>query len=397
MGLAGGHWTESCHGNRPFIASSQQPDVPNTKRGILDGGTRTSHQGPPEQKQYSTGKEKEPPIRKPPAKGHPAFRRSGVVERLPIGDWFGQWWTRQWKCLHHTPAERQRWKRESPFCAFALLPFCAFALWALKVRRLVLQSLRCAGLPCPHLPAPRDPCRCCTGPAPFSTRRRSVQLDEVQHSGEWTAQQLAPAAISGQLRSRRIASPIALPPPSVSSTTSTATRHRQATPKYLVASAIPTAAPRHWSYPAVPSSHLIPDRRLLLGVRVRSCLAWSDAGSGQSTVDRAPSLRPKKKSERSNSQKSEPLPRCLLSTLHRDRPMLPQPSPNPSNAPVSVPRPRPRPPHHRVPQQQPSCCRLSSPVASRPSLTRVARLPHAPARTRDALPPPRLSTPERVN
>lgn len=262
-----------------------------------------------------------------------------------------------------------------------------FALLALKVRRLVLQSLRCAGLPCPHLPAPRDPCRCRTGPAPFSTRRRSVQLDEVQHSGEWTAQQLAPAAISGQLRSRRIASPIALPPPSVSSTTSTATRHHQATPKYLVASAIPTAAPRHWSYPAVPSSNLIPDRRLLLGVRVRSCLAWSDAGSGQWTVDRAPSLRPKKKSERSNSQKSEPLPRCQLSTLHRDRPMLPQPSPNPSNAPVSVPRPRPRPPHHRVPQQQPSRCRLSSPVASRPSLARVARLPHAPARTRDALPP----------
>lgn len=265
-----------------------------------------------------------------------------------------------------------------------------FALLALKVRRLVLQSLRCAALGCrvPTYPPPRDPCRCCTGrPAPFSTRRRSVQLDEVQHSGEWTAQQLAPAAISGHLGSRRIASPIALPPPSVSSTTSTATRHHQATPKYPVASAIPTAAPRHWSYPAVPSSNLIPGRRLLLGVRVRSCLAWSDAGSGQSTVDRAPSLRPKKKSERSNSQKSEPLPRCLLSTLHRDRPMLPQPSPNPSNAPVSVPRPRPRPPHHGVPQQRPSCCRLSSPVASRPSLTRVARLPHAPARTRDALPP----------
>lgn len=62
-------------------------------------------------------------MRKPPAKGHRAFRRSGVVEGLPIGDWFGQWWTRQWKCLHHTPAERQRWKRESPFCP---LPFCPF-------------------------------------------------------------------------------------------------------------------------------------------------------------------------------------------------------------------------------------------------------------------------------
>lgn len=356
----------------------------------MDGGTRTSHQGPPEQKQYSTGKEKEPPIRKPPAKGHPAFRRSGVVEGLPIGDWFGQWWTRQWKCLHHPPAERQRRKRESPFCPFGPESSTTCS---------PVASLRCAALPCPHLPAPRDPCRCCAGPAPFSTRRRSVQLDEVQHSGEWTAQQLAPAAISGHLRSRRIASPIALPPPSVSSTTSTATRHHQATPKYPVASAIPTAAPRHWSYPAVPSSNLIPGRRLLLGVRVRSCLAWSDAGSGQSTVDRAPSLRPKKKSERSNSQKSEPLPRCLLSTLHRDRPMLPQPSPNPSNAPVSVPRPRPRPPHHGVPQQRPSCCRLSSPVASRQSpVTHPCRSPPTRSCTHPRRPPPpRLSTPERVN
>lgn len=251
-----------------------------------------------------------------------------------------------------------------------------FALLALKVRRLVLQSLRCAGLPCPHLPAPRDPCRCRTGPAPFSTRRRSVQLDEVQHSGEWTAQQLAPAAISGQLRSRRIASPIALPPPSVSSTTSTATRHHQATPKYLVASAIPTAAPRHWSYPAVPSSNLIPDRRLLLGVRVRSCLAWSDAGSGQWTVDRAPSLRPKKKSERSNSQKSEPLPRCQLSTLHRDRPMLPQPSPNPSNAPVPVLRIT----ACLSSSQAVVACRRRSPVARHSPVSLASHtLLHAPA------------------
>lgn len=201
-----------------------------------------------------------------------------------------------------------------------------------------------------------------------------------------------------QAPSHRIASCLA--PPSVSSTTSTATRHHQA--RQNISSPAPSRPPpRHWSYPAVPSSKPIPDRRLLLGVRVRSCLAWSDAGSGQSTVDsRQGSLSQTKnqtKKKIGEVQLSEIRTAAALpalhpppSTLHRDRPMLPQPSPNPSSAPVSVPRPRPRPrpPHRRVPQQQPSCCRLSSPVARRPSLARVARLPHAPARTRDALPPP---------
>lgn len=210
-----------------------------------------------------------------------------------------------------------------------------------------------------------------------------------------------------QAPSHRIASCLA--PPSVSSTTSTATRHHQA--RQNISSPAPSRPPpRHWSYPAVPSSKPIPDRRLLLGVRVRSCLAWSDAGSGQSTVDsRQGSLsqtknQTKKKSARSSSQKSEPLPRCLLSTRH------PPPSTGtdrccpshrqiraapPSPSPVPVPVPVLRIAACLSSSQAAVACRRQSPVARHSPVSLASHtLLHAPA---TPSPPPRLSAPERVN
>lgn len=285
-----------------------------------------------------------------------------------------------------------------------LLPFCPFGPES-STTCSPAASLRWAAVSPPTRPPPppRDPCRCCTGPAPFPTRRRSVQLDEVQPSGECDG----PATgTSSQFRATQAPSHrIANCPP-----TSVCLIHdldRDPTPP---GHAKISRRQRHPDRRAAP---LVVPGRPQLQPNSRPSAACGGAGalvpglvrrwkwtvdSGQSTADRAPSLRPKKKSERSNSQKSEPLPRCLLSTLHRDRPMLPQPSPNPSNAPVSVPRPPSPSPSSASPRASAAAKLLSPVVASRPSLTRVARLPHAPARTRDALPPPpRLSTPERVN
>lgn len=208
----------------------------------------------------------------------------------------------------------------------------------------------------------------------------------------------------GQLRSRRIASPIALPPPSVSSTTSTAARHHQATPKSLVASAIPTAAPRHWSYPAVPSSNLIPDRRLRLGVRVRSCLAWSDAGSGQSTVDSRQGSLSQTKKKIGEVQLSEIRTAAALPALH------PPPStgtdrccpshrqiratpPSPSPVPVPVPVPVLRITACLSSSQAVVACRRQSPVASRQSpVTHPCRSPPTRSCTHPRRPPPPPST-----
>lgn len=204
-----------------------------------------------------------------------------------------------------------------------------------------------------------------------------------------------------QAPSHRIASCLA--PPSVSSTTSTATRHHQA--RQNISSPAPSRPPpRHWSYPAVPSSKPIPDRRLLLGVRVRSCLAWSDAGSGQSTVDsrqwtvdRAPSLRPKirpKKNRRGPALRNPNRCRAACSppaTLH--------PPPGPTDAAPAIAkseqRPRLRPPS---PSPSPSsasprasaAAKLLSPVvASRPSpVTRPCRSPPTRSCTHPRRPPP---------
>lgn len=70
------------------------------------------------------------------------------------------------------------------------------------------------------------------------------------------------------------------------------------------------------------------------------------------------------------------------------------PPPGPTDAAPAIAkseqRPRLRPPSPSPSSASPrasAAAKLLSPVASRPSLTRVARLPHAPARTRDALPP----------
>lgn len=277
-------------------------------------------------------------------------------------------------------------------------PFCPFALLALKVRRRVPHALRCAGLPCPHLPAPRDPCRCCAGPAPFPTRRRSVQLDEVQHSGSGLPSNRHQQPFPGD--SGPVASHRQLP------CTSICLIHdldRDPTPpgppEYLVASAIPTAA-----------APLVVPGRPQLQANSRPSAAFGGAGalvpglvrrwkwtvdSGQSTgLPLSDQKSDQKKNRRGPALRNPNRCRAACSppaTLH--------PPPGPTDAAPAIAkseqRPRLRPPS---PSPSPSsasprasaAAKLLSPVvASRPSpVTHPCRSPPTRSCTHPRRPPP---------